>query len=68
MANYYVNRRAQLNGDHEVHKEDCMWMPNENFKLYLGNFSNCKDVVEAAKKFYPQSNGCYYCSHECHTG
>jgi hypothetical protein len=67
MATYYVNKQAQANGDHEVHKSDCSFLPTESNRLYLGSFTNCRDAVREAKKTYPQSNGCYYCSKECHT-
>jgi len=67
MVDYYVNRQAQNNGDHEVHKSDCSYLPAAENRKYLGSFSNCHDAVRAAKKTYPQSNGCYYCSNECHT-
>jgi len=66
MTDYYVNRNAQRNGDHEVHKDGCQYMPANNF--YLGNYSNCRDAVKEAKKTYSQSNGCYTCCRECHTG
>ena len=65
MNLYYVNNKAQNNGDHEVHKSGCSFMPSD--KQYLGYFNNCKDAVKEAKKTYTQSNGCYYCSKECHT-
>lgn len=65
MSNYYVNNVAQSNGDHEVHKDGCSYMPTN--KKSLGWFSNCHDAVREAKKTYPKSNGCYYCSRECHT-
>jgi hypothetical protein len=65
--NYYVNTNAQTNGDHEVHKEGCSRMPLITNRTYLGNFSNCRDAVIAAKKIYPTTaDGCYYCSNECH--
>ncbi len=67
MANYYVNDNVQSNGDHEVHKEGCSYMPNVSNRTYLGDFVNCYSAVIAAKKTYPRSNGCYYCSNECHT-
>lgn len=66
MAKYYVNKNAQSNGDHEVHKDGCSYMPLSENKLYLGEFSNCKDAVKKSKETYPQSNGCYYCCNECH--
>ncbi len=67
MALYYVNKKEQANGDHEVHKSDCEYLPSPENRLYLGDFSNCHDAVKKAKEHYPQSNGCYYCSYECHT-
>lgn len=67
MAKYYVNKNAQNNGDHEVHKSGCFYMPHEENRKYLGDFSNCKDAVKEAKKTYNQVNGCFYCSKECHT-
>ena len=67
MANYYVNKNAQSNGDHEVHKSGCSWLPKPENRIYLGSFDNCKDAVKEAKKQYSQVNGCYYCSNDCHT-
>jgi len=67
MALYYVNKNAQLNGDHEVHKEGCVFMPLPQNRLFLGNFYTCTDAVREAKKTYAQSNGCRTCSRECHT-
>jgi hypothetical protein len=62
---YYVNNKAQANGDHEVHKENCQYLPSD--RKYLGNYSNCAEAVREAKKIYSKSNGCYTCSRECHT-
>ncbi len=65
---YYVNTNAQANGDHEVHKSDCSWLPHVDNRIYLGNFDSCFGAVRKAKGYYRQSNGCYYCSGNCHTG
>ena len=67
MAIYYVNKNAQANGDHEVHKSGCSHMPSPENKKYLGDFPSCYGAVREAKKTYPKSNGCYYCSNACHT-
>lgn len=67
MSKYYVNRNAQSNGDHEVHKEGCSYMPSSENRIYLGEFSTCSSAVTAAHKHYTQVNGCYYCSRSCHT-
>lgn len=65
--NYYVNKNAQPTGEHEVHNSSCSYLPDENNRIYLGNFTNCKDAVREAKKHYANVDGCYYCSRECHT-
>jgi hypothetical protein len=46
---YYINNKAQSNGDHEVHTQNCMYIPNEANRKYLGEFNNCKDAVKKAK-------------------
>lgn len=68
MAYYYVNKNAQANGDHEVHKQGCSFMPEANNRIYLGDFLSCSPAVQKAKEYHSQANGCYYCSPACHTG
>jgi hypothetical protein len=67
MDIYYVNRQAQPNGDHEVHKQACAYRPSASNQISLGFQSNCRDAVRAAKSYFAQSNGCYWCSVACHT-
>jgi len=67
MAAYYVNRNAQPNGDHEVHKTGCTYMPDANNRTYLGEHSTCQSAVQKAREYFSQVNGCYFCSRECHT-
>jgi hypothetical protein len=67
MARYYVNRNSQANGDHEVHRSGCSFMPKEENRLFVGEHATCGPAVKEAKRTYPQSNGCYYCSNACHT-
>ncbi|MFK5854480.1 MAG: hypothetical protein QM503_00015 [Bacteroidota bacterium] len=64
MKRYYVNTK---NYDHEVHHEDCTYLPLAANRKYLGVFSNCAAAVIEAKKTYSNADGCYYCSNECHT-
>ena len=67
MARYYVNDNEQSNGDHEVHTEECSWLPMVISMKYLGDFTGCRDAVAAAKRVYPKSNGCKWCALPCHT-
>lgn len=64
---YYVNRKEQNNGDHEVHSQDCRYLLEISNRIYLGYHENCKTAVAEAKKHYNQVNGCIYCSPQCHT-
>lgn len=67
MSSYYVNKNAQPNGDHEVHKDGCSYMPSVLNREYLGFYSTCQEAVREAKKKYYKSNGCFYCCNSCHT-
>ena len=67
MKKYYVNKNAQSNGDHEVHRNDCVYMPNAVNAKYLGEFSSCVGAVAEAKKTFARANGCKTCSILCHT-
>src|SRR5690606_8027177 len=65
MDHYFVNTHAQPNGDHEVHKVGCYYMPSD--RKYLGQFPTCAGAVLEARKHYAQVNGCKHCAEECHT-
>ncbi|TCC96379.1 hypothetical protein EZ449_22355 [Pedobacter frigidisoli] len=67
MKKYYVNKNAQSNGDHEVHDQDCTYLPAVDNRKYLGEFLSCEGAVTEAKKTYSKSNGCKTCSKPCHT-
>jgi hypothetical protein len=67
MAAYYVNKKAQSTGEHEVHKSDCSYLPELKNRKYLGEFYRCQDAIIEAKKNYDNVDGCFYCSIECHT-
>ena len=65
-AGYYVvNRIAQANGDHEVHLQGCTYFPTSH--ITLGFHAGCRSAVAQARQTFLQSNGCYWCSNECHT-
>jgi hypothetical protein len=67
MDDYCVNKQAQRNGDHEVHKKGCTYWPSAQNVHPLGRFATCRDAVAAARAYYFQVNGCATCSRACHT-
>ena len=66
MTEYYVDTIEQDNGDHEVHKLGCRFMPKVKHRFYLDDCTNSIDAVHAAKKIFTQSTGCVFCSSEYH--
>lgn len=71
MPNYCVNRNAQsVTRDHEVHDltpGKCNHLPDPQNRESLGVHASCRGAVQAAKRIYPDSNGCKFCCPECHT-
>lgn len=66
MPRYCVNNVSQFGSrDHEVHRAGCVYWPVN--RTDLGEHATCHAAVAAAKRIYPDSNGCYFCSYECHT-
>ena len=66
LKRYFVNPVPQSpNGEHEVHAEGCAFMPYD--PIYLGMFFNCEDAVKAARAYYSNVDGCYFCCNHCHT-
>lgn len=66
MAYYYVNKNAQSTGEHEVHTSTCAYCPSSQNALYLGSFNTCSEALQAARRYYPNVDGCYYCCNPCH--
>lgn len=72
MPDYYVNKNAQSNGDHEVHRTDEVGCRNPAASYNredLGWHMTCHGAVAEAQRRHPiwRVNGCYYCCYACHT-
>ncbi len=63
---FYVNKNAQPNGDHEVHRATCSWLPSESNRIYLGDFATAQEALKAARRYYERADGCAYCCPEIH--
>ena len=67
MYIYYINTKAQSNGDHELHINNCPSFPKPENRREIGAFSTCSAALDIAKKIYPTADGCIFCIPECHT-
>lgn len=68
MAKYYVHTKPDAQGNHEVHESSCAWLPAAENRIYLGEFSNCRDAVSAARTHFSNVDGCAHCSPACNHG
>ena len=71
MPNYVVNKNPQSGSkDHEVHDVASVYgcLPDVASRLDLGWHSDCQGAVSAAKAYFTDVDGCYYCARACHTG
>ena len=67
MPDYFVNKNAQNNGDHQIHRDGCRRLPAAINRESLGFHNGCQSAVTAAKlKGYSNVNGCAWCARECH--
>lgn len=58
---YYINKNAQLTGEHEIHKSTCNHLPNKSHMQYLGDFQDDFSALQEAKRYYSNVDGCAYC-------
>ena len=66
LNRYFVNKNAQPDGIHEVHKDGCRLLPNEKTCIDLGIHMHGISAMVKAKFFYQQSKGCSFCTRGCH--
>lgn len=71
MPRFLMNKKAQPNGDHEVHNATagCTHIPSAENQIDLGIHTSCHGAVAEAKGRWPEKriDGCYYCCKSCHT-
>jgi hypothetical protein len=67
MNRYYVDKNPSLMGDHEVHREGCLYLPLKEDRVDLGRWPSCTEAVNLAKQTYPEANGCFLCAKQCRT-
>jgi hypothetical protein len=66
MVRYYVNDRARSDGEHEVHRDGCSFLPALENRTFLGDYETCVSAVKEARKHFEMASGCFYCAPACH--
>ena len=66
MTDYYLSKNARESGDHEVHAGGCCFLPSPEYRIYLGQFTDCQQAVAAARNHRHRVDGCCHCATDCH--
>ncbi len=69
MEDFYLNKNEQKTGEHEVHRNGCVYLLLMNNKEYLGFHPNSKSAVAKARllHLFWTIDGCATCCPESHT-
>lgn len=66
MPIYYLDKKAQPNGEYHVHEEGCTHMPLPSDRTYLGYFSSVQAALEKASRLHHRCRACLHCCETCH--
>ena len=66
MRSYCASKVPDAHGDHLVHFSHCYYIPEDKLCHALGQFADCQQALEAARKVFAKVNGCRQCVRECH--
>jgi len=67
---FYYNENIDDKGNHEVHEDDCSYLPDVLNRKMIGYENDCKTAIQRAKNETGKTNfdGCFHCCRACHTG
>lgn len=66
---YYFNKNTDSKGNHEIHTNECSFLPKISNKELIGYEIDSVAAKKKAEKEYPSKkfDGCYYCCSSIHT-
>jgi hypothetical protein len=64
MNRFYVFKNANLQGKHELHKDGCRCVLNDDMAIYLGSYNSISIAIVAARAFFNEVVACAYCCEE----
>jgi len=63
---FYANKQKEKNGEHEIHTGTCLFLPQNENRIDLGEYNSCIKAIDKAKEHFKKVNGCVFCSNICH--
>lgn len=66
MKSYFVSKKPEPDGVHEVHHQKCLFIPRNNEDIiFLGEFEDCRGALGISREHFKETKGCFFCSYEC---
>jgi hypothetical protein len=61
---YFVSTKPRTNDFHQVHKEDCPFLPEKEKRIFLGQFDSENEALNEGKSYFRKSEFCRFCMKE----
>jgi hypothetical protein len=62
---YYLAKLPNKNGDYEIHQKNCFKHHMLPYRIYLGEFNSCEEVMQEAVKYHENAVFCPICLRHC---
>jgi hypothetical protein len=62
LTTYFIAIRPRSNEHHTIHRIGCPFMPDDEKRIYLGDFISSHDALSAGKRHFRKSDTCRFCS------
>ena len=67
MDIYFVEKKAQPDGTHDIHTLNCDCLPTGDHRIFLGVFTTCGEALTEARQYFKRANGCFSCAINCYS-
>lgn len=64
ISKYYLAVRSRTNENHAIHREGCPFLPDDEKRIYLGEFSSGQKALIAGQRQFTRTHCCLFCSNE----
>ncbi len=59
---FFIRVKSQFNGTYPVHSEDCPFLPDDQNRIYLGEFSTYAEALFSTRFYFPEASKCNFCA------
>jgi len=64
FSQYFVSVKPLTNDYHQIHKDDCPFLPEKEKRILLGHFDSGNEALTESKSYFKRSECCRFCMKE----